>query len=151
MRGLAVGVLFALVGCVEADLDANGYYICTLDEHCAPGKVCAHNRCYDVPAPECSPFDSAGCRPDQRCATTDSGPACVTAGPQGLGQSCDGDLTCGHGLVPVDYSDGVSEFCACSELCRDDSDCSAGSLCASELVVRESHRRWGPVPIGLCI
>jgi len=147
MRKLALIALAALGGCVEADLDANGYYICTEDGHCAPNKVCRFNRCYDDPPPACSPYDSAGCASNQRCASPEAGPVCVTAGPQGRDQSCEGDLECGFGLTPVNYGD---VGCICSKLCRDDIECGPGSLCTSTLVVRDSHQVWGPVPIGLC-
>lgn len=152
MRLPALMVVVAMVGCVEADIDANGYYICTEDAHCAPGKVCAHFRCYDPPAPECSPFDSAGCAADETCVTFESGPGCTTPGTVGALQSCAGDLDCGRGLHRVNLvgADGTPTGCICYQFCRDDSDCTAGTRCTDELLVTEQQRRWGPVPIGVC-
>ena len=147
MRALAFIGLIALVGCVEADIDANGYYICTEDDHCAPDKVCRFNRCYDDPPPACSPYDPAGCAANQRCGTADFGPICVAAGSQGRDQSCEGEQECAHGLLPVNYGD---VGCLCSKLCRDDIECGPGSFCTDTLVVQASHEAWGPTPIGVC-
>jgi hypothetical protein len=146
MRVSLLAVAALLSACVEADLDANGYYICTEDAHCAPGKVCRWQHCYDDPPPACSPYGSEGCPAGQRCATPTSGPVCVAAGPQGPGQSCEGDLTCASGTIPVEVESG----CECRQLCRTDTDCAGPFTCSSTLVERDNHHVWGKVPIGLC-
>ena len=74
-----------------ADLDANGYYPCTEQAHCGPGKACALDapaiyRCYDEDdIPACSPYDSYGCPADQRCVSylDDGVIECVAAGAAG--------------------------------------------------------------------
>jgi hypothetical protein len=146
MRALLAIATLTLAGCVQADLDINGYFICNVDDDCSPSKVCRFNRCYDDPPPECSPYDSAGCAANERCAALDPIPICVTAGSQTLGESCEGDLDCGHGLTPVNIGDD----CQCRELCRNDLECTWPETCSSTLVVRDTHEVWGPVPIGLC-
>lgn len=147
MRGLLAIGLLMLVGCIQADLDINGFFICNEDDDCAPNKVCRFQRCYDDPPPACSPYDSAGCAMNQRCAAIDPTPVCVSAGTQTLGESCEGDdLNCAYGLTPVNIGDN----CECRELCRTDFECTFPETCSSTLVVRDSHAVWGPTPIGLC-
>jgi len=153
-RSFVVWAALILGGCIEADLDedVNGYYTCDGEEDCPPGKVCAHGRCYDAPAPECSPFDSSGCGPDRTCVIFEGGaPGCTTPGTQSFNESCDGDLECARGLLPVNYFfDGEFVGCLCSDYCRDDADCSPGRRCTDDLTISDTHGRWGPVPIGLC-
>ena len=159
LRLWLLGVVGLFAGCIEADLDANGYYPCTEQAHCGPGKACALDapaiyRCYDEDdIPACSPYDSYGCPADQRCVSylDDGVIECVAAGAAGLDDLCPSASDCGHGLtcVSTTFVDG-SVTSRCRELCRTDDDCSPGWACTSEITTHWTHDRWGRTPIGLC-